>query len=97
MACLSAGTPMVALPLGGGDQAGNAHRCTALGVARIVPAGQRTPDAIRAAVRDVLTAPSYRERAEQLRDQIRALPGPAHAVKLLEHLAAGAGKQVSTV
>ena len=97
MACLSAGAPMVALPLGGGDQVGNAHRCAALGVARVLPAGRRTPDDIRFAVRDVLTAPSYRERAEQLRDQIRVLPGPAHAVRLLERLAAGAGKQASTV
>jgi UDP:flavonoid glycosyltransferase YjiC (YdhE family) len=88
---------MVALPLGGGDQVGNAHRCAALGVARVLPAERRTPDDIRFAVRDVLTAPSYRERAEQLRDQIRVLPGPAHAVRLLERLAAGAGKQASTV
>ena len=60
------------------------------------PAGAHR-HAIRTAVRDVLTAPSYRERAEQLRDQIRVLPGPAHAVRLLERLAAGAGKQASTV
>ncbi len=93
MACLGAGVPMVVIPLAGGDQVGNAHRCAALGVARVVPADQRTPEVIRAAVRDVLGDPRYRERAGQLRDQIRALPGAEHAVGLLEQLAAGAGHQ----
>lgn len=91
MACLGAGVPMVVLPLGGGDQDGNARRCEALGVAQVVPADQRTPEMIRAAVQDVLSDPSYREHAGQLRDQIQALPGPAHAVGLLEHLAAVGG------
>lgn len=86
MACREAGVPMVILPLAGGDQAGNAERCAALGVGRVVPADQRTPEVIRAAVREVLGDPSYHERAHRLRDQIRALPGPEHAVTLLEQL-----------
>ncbi len=93
MACLGAGVPMVVIPLAGGDQAGNANRCVALGVARVVPPDQRTPEAIRAAIRDVLGNPSYGENAGRLRNQIRALPGPEQAVGLLEHLAAGAGHQ----
>jgi MGT family glycosyltransferase len=88
MACLSAGVPMVVIPLAGGDQAGNAERCAALGVARVVQPDQRTPEVIRAAVRDVLADPGYREQAIRLRGQIRALPGPEHAVGLLERLAA---------
>ena len=84
MACLDAGVPMVIIPLAGGDQAGNADRCAALGVARIVPADQRTPEVIRDAVRDVLGDPRYREHAHQLQQQIRALPGPKRAVGLLE-------------
>jgi MGT family glycosyltransferase len=84
MACLDAGVPMVVIPLAGGDQAGNADRCAALGVAKVVPADQRTPEVLRAAVRDVLGDASYRDNARRLRDQIRALPGPKRAVGLLE-------------
>ena len=40
------------------------------------------------AVLAVLGAPSYRREAERLRDEIAALPGPEHAVALLERLAA---------
>jgi MGT family glycosyltransferase len=86
MACLSVGVPMVVIPLAGGDQIGNAARCAALGVARVVAADQRTPEVIRATVRDVLEDPRYRENAGQLKEQIRALPGPEHAVGLLERL-----------
>jgi UDP:flavonoid glycosyltransferase YjiC (YdhE family) len=48
---------------------------------------QRTPDEIRAAVREVTSEPDYRRRAQQVRDAMALLPGPAHAVALLEHLA----------
>ena len=84
---------MVVIPLAGGDQAGNAERCAALGVARVVPADQRTPEVIRAAVRDVLGDPRYRENASRLQEQIQALPGPEHAVGLLEQLPVDAGQQ----
>jgi MGT family glycosyltransferase len=93
MACLAAGVPMVVIPLAGGDQAGNAERCAALGVARVVAADQRTPEVIREAVRDILGDPRYREQASRLRDQIRALPGSEHAVSLLEQLPVTAGRQ----
>jgi MGT family glycosyltransferase len=93
MACLDAAVPMVVIPLAGGDQAGNADRCAALGVAQVVPADQRTPEVIRDAVRDVLGDSRYREHARQLRDQIQALPGPEHAVSLLEQLPVDAGRQ----
>jgi MGT family glycosyltransferase len=86
MSCLEAGVPMVVIPLAGGDQAGNAARCASLGVARVVPADQRTPEVIRAAVRDVLHDRHYRQHARRLQEQLRALPGPAQAVGLLEQL-----------
>src|SRR5919112_1441531 len=63
MACLDVGVPMVVIPLAGGDQVGNAARCAALGVARVVGVDQRTPEVIRAAVRDVLGDARYRENA----------------------------------
>jgi UDP:flavonoid glycosyltransferase YjiC (YdhE family) len=87
MACFEEGLPMVAIPLAGGDQAGNARRCADLGVARVVAPDERTPEAIREAVLDVLRNPRYRENAEHLRREIRALPEPEHAVELLERLA----------
>jgi MGT family glycosyltransferase len=86
MACLDAGIPMVVIPLAGGDQVGNANRCAALGVARVVAADQRTPEVIRAAVQDVLADPRYRANAERLQEQIQALPGSGYAVALLEQL-----------
>jgi len=83
---LNAGLPMVVIPIFA-DQPYNAECCAALGVGRVLKPEERTPEAIRAAVRAVLTAPSYRESAERVRDEIAALPGPEYAVTLLERLA----------
>ncbi|MCA1740568.1 MAG: glycosyltransferase [Actinobacteria bacterium] len=87
MACFEEGLPMVAIPLAGGDQAGNGRRCAALGVARVVAPAERTPEAIREAVLDVLRNSRYRKNAEHLRREIQTLPEPEHAVELLERLA----------
>ena len=46
------------------------------------------PREIRAAALGVLDDPACRIAAERLRDEIDALPGPEHAVTLLENLAA---------
>jgi MGT family glycosyltransferase len=86
MACFNAGIPMVVIPLAGGDQPGNAARCAAMGVARVVRADERTPEKIRDAVREVLRDSRYRENARQLQQEIHALPPPEHAVALLERL-----------
>ncbi len=82
---LNAGLPLVVVPLLA-DQPLNAACCAALGVGRVVEPEERTPDAIRAGVRAVLADPSYRTNAERVRDEIAALPGPEHAVELLERL-----------
>ena len=89
MACFNQGVPMVLIPLAGGDQHGNAERCAALGVGRVIAPEQRTPEVIREAVREVLGNPRYHERAERLRDEMQRLSGPEYAVVLLEELAAG--------
>jgi MGT family glycosyltransferase len=86
MVCLTHGLPMVLLPLAGGDQRGNAERCAALGVGRVVPPGHRTPEVIREAVFEVLQTPAYRQSAGRLRQEMEALPGPEYAVTLLEKL-----------
>jgi UDP:flavonoid glycosyltransferase YjiC (YdhE family) len=87
MGALAHGLPMVLIPLGA-DQPLNAARCQALGVARVLDALEATPADVRAAVSLVLEDPSYRRASERVRDEIAALPGPAHAVVLLERLAA---------
>jgi UDP:flavonoid glycosyltransferase YjiC (YdhE family) len=77
---------MVLIPMGA-DQPLNAARCAELGVARVLDAMTATPQDARDAVSTVLADPTYRQAAERMRDEIEALPGPAHAVKLLEQLA----------
>jgi MGT family glycosyltransferase len=83
---LAHGLPSVLLPLGA-DQPLNAGRCADLGVARVLDAVEATPEVVRAAAADVITDPAYRRDAEDLRDEIAALPDPAHAIGLLERLA----------
>jgi MGT family glycosyltransferase len=85
MAGLEQGLPMVATPLAG-DQPSNAQRCSTLGVARIIGPDERTPEAFRSAVREVLGNPRYRENAARLQQEIQLLPGPEYAVRLLERL-----------
>jgi UDP:flavonoid glycosyltransferase YjiC (YdhE family) len=78
--------PLVSVPLGA-DQPLNAAACAALGVGVTVGPEERTPEAIRAAVRKVLAHPTYRQNAERVRDELAALPGPEYAVALLARLA----------
>jgi UDP:flavonoid glycosyltransferase YjiC (YdhE family) len=87
LAALAHGLPSVLLPMGA-DQPQNAARCEQLGVARVLDAVRVTPQTLRDAVADVLESPSYRTAAERIADEIAALPGPEHAVSLLERLAA---------
>jgi UDP:flavonoid glycosyltransferase YjiC (YdhE family) len=87
---LAHGLPMVVIPIGA-DQPRNAQRCNDLHVARVLHALEATPERVRTAAANVLADPTYRLNAEQLRDEIAALPGPDHAVRLLERLATSGG------
>jgi UDP:flavonoid glycosyltransferase YjiC (YdhE family) len=80
------GLPMVIIPVGA-DQHVNAKQCADLGLARVVAPEERTPEAIREAAMEVLQNPTYRENAEKLRDEVRAMPGLDEAVRLFEQLA----------
>lgn len=82
---LAHGLPMVLLPMGA-DQPQNAGRCAELGVAQVLDVVVATPDDVREALMRVLDDPSYRQRAERLRDEISSLPPPEQAVPLLERL-----------
>ena len=83
---LAHGLPLVVIPMGA-DQPMNAARCEALGVGRVLDTLESTPQDVGAAVSAVLDDPAFRTAAERIRDEIAALPGPAHAVTLLEGLA----------
>jgi UDP:flavonoid glycosyltransferase YjiC (YdhE family) len=77
---------MVVIPLGA-DQPLNAACCAALGVGVVIEPGARSAEAIQAAVHQIRATPAYRQKAEDLRDAMAALPGPEVAVHLLERLA----------
>jgi UDP:flavonoid glycosyltransferase YjiC (YdhE family) len=83
---LAHGLPSVLIPMGA-DQPLNAARCADLGLARVLDAVEATPESVRGAVAAVLADPAYRRAAERMRDELAALPGPEHAVALLERLA----------
>ena len=85
LGALAHGLPLVLLPMGA-DQPQNADRCAALGVGLVLDVIAATPEDVRDAVSAVLSEPSYRAAAERIRDEIAALPGPEHAVELLERL-----------
>jgi UDP:flavonoid glycosyltransferase YjiC (YdhE family) len=86
-AALAHGLPVVVVPMLA-DQPANAARCAALDLGRVVAPTELTPAAARQAVLAVLADPAYRLAAGRLRAEIEALPGPEHAVALLERLAA---------
>jgi UDP:flavonoid glycosyltransferase YjiC (YdhE family) len=85
VAALALGLPQVVVPIFA-DQPENAARVAALGAGQVLGREARTPEAIRKAVRAVLADPTYRRRAERIRDEIRALPGLEETVTLLQRL-----------
>ena len=82
---LAHGVPMVLLPRAA-DQPHNARRCADLGVGLALDPLTASAEAIREAAIEVLTQPSFRLAAERLRDESAALPGPDHAIDLLQRL-----------
>jgi UDP:flavonoid glycosyltransferase YjiC (YdhE family) len=87
---LSVGVPLVLLPYSA-DQPENAARCATLGVAEVLPLVDMDPGSLRRAIDAVLGDGRYRRAARTLRREIEELPGPRHAVTMLEDLAAGRG------
>jgi len=86
MACFALGIPVVVVPVNA-DQPRNAARCEALGVGRSVPPASRTPEAIRDALREVMTDDRYAARARALGEEMAALPGYDAAVGAIEDVA----------
>ena len=89
------GLPMVITPLGAGDQYPTGLLCEKLGVGIMVKKQPPEPEAIRAAIRAVLEQPAYRAQAQQLQQDLNALPALSEAVKRLEILAHTGRPQLS--
>jgi len=85
-ASLAHGVPIVALPNPAADQPFLAARVHQLG-AGLALDGESGPTAIRNAVREVMTQPSYAAAAAKLAIAIQAAPGVGGAVVELERLA----------
>ncbi len=86
MTALGHGLPMVIVPVST-DQPDNARRCEQIGVARVIPPHDRTPESIRNAVREVLGHPGFQQSARRLEQEMERLPGPNELVQWLERLA----------
>jgi UDP:flavonoid glycosyltransferase YjiC (YdhE family) len=84
---LADGVPLVIVPVNS-DQPYLGERCAALGAGAVVQAPERTAVRIREAVVTVLGARRYRDAAAGLADEMRALPGPGQALKMLAGLVA---------
>jgi UDP:flavonoid glycosyltransferase YjiC (YdhE family) len=82
---LAAGVPMVVIPISA-DQPYSAQRCSDLGVGVALGPDERAPSDIRRAERTVLADRGYSRRAREMQRDMSALPGPHHAVALLEAL-----------
>jgi UDP:flavonoid glycosyltransferase YjiC (YdhE family) len=83
---LACGVPTVACGHAG-DQAENAARVRWAGVGVSLPRRFQTPAGVRLAVRRLLADPSYRRRAEELRDWAAANDGSSRAADAVEALA----------
>ncbi|MGB9147271.1 MAG: nucleotide disphospho-sugar-binding domain-containing protein [Acidobacteriaceae bacterium] len=82
---LSAGVPLVAVPLGN-DQPGVAARLKARGAGVVVSRHRLTPTRLRRAVTRVLHEGRYREAAQSLQRAIRQFDGPGRAAEFIEQI-----------
>ncbi|MBL3668568.1 macrolide-inactivating glycosyltransferase [Streptomyces sp. M2CJ-2] len=80
---LATATPMIAVPQAV-DQFGNADMLQALGVARHVPAGEATAEALRAAARDLVGDPEVARRLKQIQAEMAQEGGTHRAADLIE-------------
>jgi UDP:flavonoid glycosyltransferase YjiC (YdhE family) len=87
LGCLSAGVPLVCVPLGS-DQEFNARRCASAGLGLLLSAEEVSVNAIRDAVRTVLTDPSFATKARAFADDMARRPGARATIRRVEALAA---------
>jgi N-glycosyltransferase len=87
MGCLSAGLPLVCVPLGS-DQEFNARRIGRGGLGLWLRDETASAEVVRVAVRTVLHEPSFAAKAQAFRDRQAARPGFGAAIRRIEALAA---------
>jgi UDP:flavonoid glycosyltransferase YjiC (YdhE family) len=87
MGSLSAGVPLVCVPLGS-DQEFNARRCAAKGLGLWLDEHEATPELIRAAVRRVLDEPSFGENVRALQQRMTRRAGLSASVRRIETMVA---------
>jgi MGT family glycosyltransferase len=85
LSSLLAGAPLVIVPTTW-DKPDNARRIVEAGVGVRLRPKKCTPDALRAAVEEVLENPSYRDNARRIAAEFARAPGPEVAADLLETL-----------
>ena len=83
---LSAGIPMVVVPLFTLDQYANARRIQAVGAGVVIEDGPAAPSRVRHALEQVLYDGTYRVAARRVADEIADLPHPTECVAMLEAL-----------
>ncbi|HEX9235087.1 MAG TPA: nucleotide disphospho-sugar-binding domain-containing protein [Actinomycetota bacterium] len=83
MKALWHGRPMVLVPWGR-DQPGVAARAAALGIARVVPREEASPERLGSAIDEALDDETMRERARQHSRRLRMTDPPAAAASILE-------------
>jgi MGT family glycosyltransferase len=93
MAALRAGVPLVIVPTTW-DKPDNARRVVEAGVGVQVSPRRCTPEALRAAVEQVIRDPAYRAAAERMAALIAAAPGPDGAAELIEGLVGASAQRV---
>lgn len=82
LAALAHGVPMVMLP-DGADRFENAAACQKLGVARVLMPDQVKPATLRREVAALLGDTAFRRRAQEMGDDIAAMPSPAEVAHIL--------------
>jgi zeaxanthin glucosyltransferase len=83
MECLARGVPMVAIPITN-DQPGVAARIAWTGTGLVVPPARLTARKLRKAIKRVLTEPSFKARALEMKQAIARSGGLARAVDVIE-------------
>ncbi|HKY76898.1 MAG TPA: glycosyltransferase [Acidimicrobiia bacterium] len=83
LAALAAGLPQVCLPQAA-DQFLNAAACARSGTGITVAPGDQTAEQVTAALGGVLSDASFRAAAEQVSDEIAAMPSPHEVAELLQ-------------
>ena len=85
---LSAGIPLVTVPLFSSDQFANARRVQEVGAGISVQLGPDAPSRVREALTEVLQSDGHRAVARRIGDDIASLPNPSECVPVLEAIAA---------